>query len=333
MTTILRAAPSGAAPTAVRAAGPLAVALALAIVYVVWGSTYLAIKIGIETIPSLLLGAVRFTIAGVLLYAFAIRGGDRVGDRPTRAQWREAFVLGATMLVAGNGFLTLAEERLDSGVAALLVAMVPLWMAALDRLLFGARLLCMTVVGLAVGFVGVLVLVYPFSSSAGEGAIHTPSGLMVVASCAFWAYGSLRARKAAMPSRPLVSTGMQMIAAGGMFIVLSVLRGELRGFSWSQVSPASGGALAYLVVAGSLLAFSAYVWLLKNAPAPVVATYAYVNPVIAVGLGALVLGEVVGPRTIAGGLVILASVGLIVRARARVGSGRSVLRRLRQSAP
>ena len=332
MTTTHTRAPGGAPPAPARLSGPLAVALALATVYVVWGSTYLAIKVGIETIPGLLLAAIRFTIAGVVLYAIAVRRGDRVGDRPTRAQWREAFVLGAAMLVAGNGFVTVAEERLDSGIAALLVAMVPLWMAALDRLLFGAHLRRMAVVGLAIGFVGVTVLIDPFSS-AGDAGIHTPSALMIVAGSAAWAYGSLRARDAAMPSRPLVSTAMQMIAAGAMFVVLSVLRGELRGLTLDQVSGASAGALAYLTVAGSLVAFSAYVWLLKNAPAPVVATYAYVNPVIAVGLGALILGEVVGPRTIVAGLVILASVALIIRARARVGSGQGVLRRLRQSAP
>jgi drug/metabolite transporter (DMT)-like permease len=328
VTTTLTTPPSAGTPATPRVPAPLAVALALVTVYVVWGSTYLAIKVGIETIPGLLLAAVRFTVAGVVLYAVASRRGDRAGDRPTRAQWREAAILGVTMLVAGNGLVTIAEEQLDSGIAALLVAMVPLWMAVLDRAVFGQRLTRMAVVGLAIGFVGVTILVDPWGSS-----LHVPSALMIVAGSASWAYGSLRSRDAAMPRRPLVSTAMQMITAGGMFVVLSVLRGELAGFSWDQVSAASLGALVYLAVAGSLVAFSAYVWLLKNAPAPVVATYAYVNPVIAVGLGALILDEVVGPRTLVAGFVIVVAVALIIRARARAGSGLGVLRRIRQSAP
>ncbi|MBW3657478.1 MAG: EamA family transporter [Actinobacteria bacterium] len=333
MTTLLRSTPGGAGPVTARAPRPVALALALGTVYVVWGSTYLAIKVGIETIPSLLLAAVRFLVAGVALYAVATRVGDRVGDRPTRAHWREAFVLGAAMLLAGNGFVTVAEERLDSGIAALLVAMVPLWMAVLDRALFGARLSRLAVVGLALGFVGVAVLIDPFGGGQGPAGIHVPSALMILAGSASWAYGSLRARESVMPTRPLVSTAMQMIAAGSMFVVLSVLRGELRGFAWSEVSAASAGALLYLIVAGSLVAFSAYVWLIKNAPAPIVATYAYVNPVIAVGLGALVLDEAVGLRNVVAGAIIVAGVALIIRARARTGSGAAVLRRLRQSAP
>lgn len=328
MTTITgrRSTATPAVPSAPR---PVAIGLALLTVYLVWGSTYLAIKVAIDTLPPLLMAGSRFLPAGAVLYLVASRRGDRTGDRPTRAQWREALVLGALMLVGGNGLVTIAEERIDSGIAALLVAMVPLWMAILDRLVWRSSLSRLAVGGLVLGFIGVAILIDPWGAS-----IHVPSALMVVAGTVSWAYGSLRSRQADMPSRPLVATAMQMLAAGGLFLVLGLLRGELNGFDPAAVSRASVGALVYLTTAGSLVAFSAYVWLLRNAPAPVVATYAYVNPVIAVGLGALILGEVVGPRTVVAGATIVVAVGLIIRARARVTpSGRGVLRRLRQGTP
>jgi drug/metabolite transporter (DMT)-like permease len=317
------------APTIPATPRPAAVALALATVYLVWGSTYLAIKVAIGTLPPLLMAGARFLPAGAVLYLLARRHGDRRGDRPTRAQWREALILGVLMLVGGNGMVTVAEERIDSGVAALLVAMVPLWMAVLDRVVWQQQLSRRAVVGLVLGFAGVAVLIDPWGAS-----LHLPSALMVLAGTVSWAYGSLRSRAADLPARPLVSTGMQMLAAGAVFVVLGVARGELAGFDPGAVSGASLAALAYLVTAGSLVAFSAYVWLLRNAPAPVVATYAYVNPVIAVGLGAMMLDEVVGPRTFVAGATIVVAVALIIRSRAReTPSGRGVLRRLRQGTP
>ena len=307
----------------------LLVGLALATVYVVWGSTYLAIKVAIETVPPFLMAGSRFLVAGVILYAVASRRGDRVGDRPTLAHWREAAILGGLMLVGGNGLVTIAEQRIDSGIAALLVAMVPLWMAILDRLVWKARLTRLAVGGLVLGFVGVTILIDPWGAS-----LHVPSALMVLAGTVSWAYGSLRSRTAHLPARPLVATAMEMLAAAALFLVLGAARGELAGFDLGAVSGRSLGALAYLATFGSILAFSAYVWLLRNAPAPVVATYAYVNPVIAVGLGALLLSEPVGARTVVAGATIVVAVALIIRARARATeSGRGVLRRLRQGTP
>lgn len=320
--------PRPTAPTG--AARPVAstaqIAVALAVVYVVWGSTYLGIKVAIATVPPFVMAGSRFLIGGVLLYAFAIRRGDRAGDRPTVAQWREAAVLGALMLVGGNGLVTIAEQRIDSGIAALLVAMVPLWMAILDRVIWKSPLRPLAIVGLVLGFVGVAILIDPWGAS-----IHVPSALMVLAGTVSWAYGSLRSRAAALPDRPLVSTAMQMLAASALFLVLGTLRGELRGFDLAEVSASSLSAVLYLATFGSVLAFSAYVWLLRNAPAPTVATYAYVNPVIAVGLGALLLDEAVGPRTLVAGGTIVVAVALIIRARATATSdGRGVLRRLRR---
>lgn len=284
----------------------------LATVYVVWGSTYLAIKVAIAGIPALLMAGARFLVAGVLLYAWAIRRGDRVGDRPTLRQWREAAVLGALMLVGGNGLVTVAEEHIDSGIAALLVGMVPLWMAVLDRALWGARLTRMAVVGLVIGFVGVAVLVDPTGAT-----VHVPSALLVAVGTVSWAYGSLRSRTADLPARPLVATAMEMLTAAALFLVLGAARGEIARLDLGAVTFDSAAAWGYLVVFGSVLAFSAYVWLLRNAPAPVVATYAYVNPVIAVLLGALLLHEAVTPRTLAAGATIVAAVALIVRSRRR----------------
>lgn len=308
------------APSAAR------IAVALGVVYVVWGSTYLGIKVAIQTVPPFLMAGSRFLIGGTLLYAYAIRRGDRRGDRPTAAQWREAAVLGTLMLVAGNGMVTLAEERIDSGIAALLVAMVPLWMAILDRLIWRTPLRPLAIVGLVLGFFGVLILVDPWGAS-----LHVPSAVMVIAGTVSWAYGSLRSREAALPARPLVAAAMQMLAGSAVFLVLGTLRGELDGFVLADVTRSSAGAVLYLATFGSVLAFSAYVWLLRNAPAPTVATYAYVNPVIAVVLGALLLDEVVGPRTLVAGATIVVAVALIIRARARASrSGVGVLWRLRR---
>jgi drug/metabolite transporter (DMT)-like permease len=281
---------------------------ALSTIYVVWGSTYLGIMVAIETLPPLLMSSARFLLAGAILYAFAVRRGDTAGDRPSRRQWAAAAVVGAALLLVGNGGVALSEERIDSGVAALLVATIPLWMAVLDRVLNGKRLALTGVLGLVVGLGGVALLVGP----TGAGGIDVLGGMMALSAAFAWAWGSLYARDASLPSRPLVGAGMQMLAGGMLLAVAGAATGELGEVDPGAVSARSLIAVAYLLVVGSVIAYSAYVWLLKNAPTGLVSTYAYVNPVVAVALGALFLAEPVTPRMLLAGLAIVAAVALIV---------------------
>jgi drug/metabolite transporter (DMT)-like permease len=282
--------------------------LALAIVYVVWGSTYLGIDLAVRTIPPFLMAAVRFLIAGGLLYAWAVRRGDR-SDKPSARQWLSAFLIAAPMLAVGNAAVGWAEQTIDTGTASLIIASVPLWMALLDRVFYGQRLARVVVTGLVVGFAGVGLLVAP----GGSGGFSRAAIVLVFSSLA-WAIGSLYSRTAPQPSRPLVSAGMQMLAGGAILAVVSGASGELSSFSVGAVSLESSLGLAYLVVFGSLIAFTSYMWLLRNAPTTLVGTYAYVNPFVAVLLGTVVLGEPLGWRTLVGGGIVIAAVALIVRA-------------------
>lgn len=284
---------------------PVTLIAALATVYVVWGSTYLGIKVALEGFPPMLLGATRFLIAGALLYAWTGRNPDAA--RPTRVQWGAATLAGTLMLVGGNGAVTWAEQRIDSGVAALLVASVPLWMALLARVWQGERLRRAAVLGLFLGFVGVGVLVRP----TGDGVSVLPS-MLVLAGALAWAAGSIYVRRAPMPVHALRGTSMQMLAGGGVFALIAIATGELGQFEPAAVTWRSASALGYLVVFGSILAFSAYTWLLRNTRPSVVSTYAYVNPFVAVLLGAVLLAEpVTSGMAVAAGLIIV-GVALIV---------------------
>jgi drug/metabolite transporter (DMT)-like permease len=286
---------------------PAAVVLALATIYVVWGSTYLAIRITDRTLPPLLMSSARFLVAGAALYGFAARGRAR----PTRREWGAAALTGAALLLFGNGGVAWAETRLDSGFAALIVAIVPLHVALLDRVLFGRRLSPAAISGLVIGFAGVALLVRP--GAGGDVRVAA----VLVGTTAAWAAGSLYARSAALPSSPLLSASMQMLAASGFLAAAGLATGEAADVHVSSFAPKALLAFAYLVVFGSLLAFSAYAWLLKNVRISVVATYAFVNPVVAVVLGTLFLGETVGWTTILAGAAIVLAVVLIVTATQR----------------
>jgi drug/metabolite transporter (DMT)-like permease len=286
---------------------PAAVALALGTVYLVWGSTYLAIRVTDRTLPPLLMSSVRFLIAGTALYAFAARGRAR----PTRREWIAAAIVGAALLLVGNGGVAWAETRLDSGFAALIVAIIPLYVALFDRVFFGRRLSPAAVLGLVIGFAGVALLVRP------GGGNSVGVALILVATTSAWAAGSLYARGAALPSSPLLSASMQMLAAGVFLGVAGLAGGEANDVHASSFSAKPLIAFAYLVLVGSLIAFSAYAWLLKNVRISVVATYAFVNPVVAVALGTLFLGETIGWPTIVAGASIVTAVVLIVTAKQR----------------
>src|SRR2546421_8643886 len=283
-----------------------AVGLALATVYLVWGSTYLAIRVTDRTLPPLLMPSARFLVAGVDLDAFASRGRAR----PTAREWRAAAIAGAALLLVGNGGVAWAETRLDSGFAALIVAIIPLWVALMDRVFFGRRLSPLALVGLVVGFAGVALLVRP------GGGGDLVAMLALVVTTAAWAGGSLYARGAALPESPLLSASMQMLSAG---VFLSVAGLATGGASWVHAASFAAKpvlAFLYLVLVGSLVAFSAYAWLLKNVRISIVSTYAFVNPVVAVALGTLFLSEPIRWTTITAGAAIVVAVVLIVTARA-----------------
>jgi len=300
-----------------RAARPAArIWLALGTVYILWGSTYLGIKYAIDTIPPFLMGSLRFLAAGGVLYLLAIRNGDRRADPVGARQWLAALLIGGALLVGGNGGVILAEQYAPTGVVALLVATAPLWMAIIDRVVFGRRLPALVIVGLLIGFGGVAFLI----GSPGSGHINLFGAALALAAPLCWASGSVFTRHVKLPIRPLVAASMEMLWAGLLFGIFSLVTGELGRVHWQHISTTSIVALLYLIVFGSLVGFSAYVWLLRSAPLSLVSTYAYVNPVVAVILGAAFIGEAINARlVIAGGIIILA-VALIVVARNRAAS-------------
>lgn len=283
---------------------------ALWIVYIVWGSTYLAIRVTVETMPPLLSAGVRFMVAGAITLVFLRlkrgRGSVKVGRKGLIA----AAIVGSALLLGGNGMVSIAEQYVPSGLTALIIASVPLWVVLL-RKVFGEDVPRGTLVGVVAGFAGVAILVSPGNGESGGYSVAML--LLVVVASISWAGGSFFSKKLPMPDDPFVSTMAQMLTGGALMIVAGVARGELSGLDPSSFSAASLWALAYLVVFGSLLAFTAYVWLLRNAPISKVATYAYVNPVVAIGLGWMILSEEVTPVILVGASIIVASVAAIVR--------------------
>jgi drug/metabolite transporter (DMT)-like permease len=244
------------------------------------------------------------------------RSGYRA-DRPTARHWLSAFLIAAPMLAVGNAAVAWAEQTLDTGTASLIIASVPLWMALLDRVFYAQRLARAIVLGLVIGFAGVGLVV----ASGGAGGAGSRAAFVLVFSSLAWAIGSLYSRRAPQPQRPLVSAAMQMLTGGLILTVVAAVSGELGRVHPSAISLESWLGLAYLVGVGSLLGYTAYMWLLRMAPTSLVGTYAYVNPVVAVLLGTLLLGESLTWRTLVGGGIIVASVALIVRAPNRSPRG------------
>jgi len=285
-------------------------AAALGLVYVVWGSTYLGVEVADRTLPPLLMLSVRFLLAGAILYAWAARRGGVAARRPGLREWRAAAIVAALLLVIQTGTVALAEKHVPTGLAALIVASVPLFMAMIDRAVFGIRIPLLAGAGILAGLAGVGLLVGGGSSSV------DPLWALILTGGAFvWAAGSAYARVAPLPGNTALSAGMQMLTASVMLAVLGVATGEAGRVHLSAVSPASLGSLAFLVSFGAVGVYTAYSWLLKNAPTPLLSTYAYVNPVIAVGLGWALAGEHLGARELVAGLVVLASIALILLAR------------------
>ena len=273
--------------------------------YVIWGSTYLAIAIAVQTLPPLFSAGLRFCVAGLALLAFT---AARRGVRLERGRLVAAATVGLLLIVGGNGFVVLAERTVPSGLTALIVASVPLWIVILRRAA-GDRIHLSTFIGVAVGFAGVAFLVVPRGST---GAVDTGGVLLLLVATISWATGTFLAPRLQMPRNSLLSTGVQQLAGGLVLLVGGAAMGELAHLEPATWSTSSLLAMGYLVVFGSLVGFTAYSWLLQHAPVSLVSTYAYVNPIVAVLLGALILAEPITPSIGIGAAIIVAAVAFIV---------------------
>jgi len=303
-----------AEPPATRSAGAIAWG-ALLVVWVVWGSTYLAIRVGVRTMPPFTLAAIRYVVAGLILLPIGWRSGtpeQRVSDRPGVRQWAAMALLGAMLPAMGNGVVSWAEVQLPSGIAALLVATVPLWMVVVDGAVQRRMPSPVRWIALAVGLVGVGVL-----SGGGGAGFPIAAAIAVLLAAMSWGTGSVLQGRLPVPARPLLLAAMEMLCGGLVCAVIALVRGEL-DFDVAAVSGESWWALGYLIGAGTLLAMTAYLFALSRLPASTVASYAFVNPVVALLLGALILDErLTGQQAVGAAIVVAAVAGLLTAAGPR----------------
>lgn len=295
--------------------------LAFGIIYFVWGATFFAIRVGVREVPPLLFCAMRFFAAGLLVYLWA---SAKKEQQPTPRQWLSAFLLAFLIFVVDYGFLFWAERRVPSGIAAVILATIPAFMALSEiAILRTQRLTARLSLALLAGIAGVAVLM---SHSIGLGKlgklggtpIDTAGAVGLIVGAISWSIASAMARKLPLPPSKVMSSGAQMLAGGIMLLVISAARGEWRGFDLRGISATAWIALVYLVFAGSIAGFTAYVWLLHHESPTKVGTYAYVNPVVAVIIGYFLGGEPLGTRTVLGGIFVLVSVVIITNSRAQV---------------
>jgi drug/metabolite transporter (DMT)-like permease len=287
---------------------------AMIAVYIVWGSTYLAIRFAVETMPPFLMAATRFLIAGGILFAWRRMAGDTL---PNRRHWKSAAIIGLFLLLGGNGSVVWAEQRVVSGIAALMVGASPLWMVLLDAFRPGGKHPgWQTWLGVLWGFSGIALLVGP-SEFSGSGAHLDLVGVGVLLLAAFlWSVGSLYSRTACLPDSPLMGTSMEMLTGGLGLLVFGTLTGDWGRLDLSGIQLSSVLGLLYLIFFGSLVGFAAYTWLLRAAPTPLVSTYAYVNPLVAIFIGNLLANEPLTPRILLAAAVIISSVVVINTSRA-----------------
>lgn len=296
------------------------VVAAFGVVYLVWGSTYLAILFAIETIPPFLMAGTRFLVAGLLLY-FAVR--SRTPEPLTIRNWLSAAVIGSLMLLGGNGLVCWAEQSVPSGLAALLIATVPLWMVMLNWLFYaGSKPTLLVVFGLILGLVGIFLLIGP--GAIGGEPVDFFGAVALMSACVFWSFGSLHSRRANLPRSTFLATSMEMITGGVVLLAVGLFTGEWQRLDVSAISFKSCAALGYLIVFGAILALTAYKWLLQVSTPARVSTYAYVNPVIAVLLGTSFAGEELTSRVIFAAAVIVTAVVIITSSSRRT---KSVIRR------
>ncbi len=288
---------------------------AFAALYIIWGSTYLGILLAIQSMPPLLMAGVRFFLAGVIMYGIALWQG---APKSSFAEWRTSLIVGACLLFFGNGGVTIAEQWVPSGLASLLVATVPIYIAILAWLTGSApRPRPLVMLGLAGGFVGVGILVGPaIASPPAGGSNHAGLGMLILLfGSLMWSIGSLYSRRAQNSSSPFLSSAQTMLCGGGLMIIAGLVHGEARNFHLGQVSAVSLGAFAYLVLIGAVVGYTSYIFLLRHCDPSKVATYAYVNPVVAVLLGAFFADETLSLRTAVAAAVIIGSVALVITAQ------------------
>ena len=285
---------------------------AFASIYLIWGSTYLAIRYAVQTIPPFLMGGLRFVVSGALLYIWARYRG---APRPSRIHWRNAIIAGGFLLLGGNGAVVWAEQFVPSGLTALLVSILPFWLVIIEwvrpprRRPHGAVLF-----GLVLGFIGIIVLVGP-ANLGGHGDIRPAGAVVLILGSLSWAIGSFYSRDAKLPESGLMTTGMEMLGGGTLLLIVGALTGELSQFDIHRISTASAAGLLYLVTFGSLLGFTSYIWLLDKVSPARLGTYAYVNPVVAVILGWLIAGERFSVRTVVAAVIVICAVALLTTAR------------------
>jgi drug/metabolite transporter (DMT)-like permease len=279
----------------------------------VWGSTYLFIRFAVAAMPPLLMAGVRMLLAGGAMLAWMLARGL---PPPRAREWGWGVALGALFFLCGNGSVVWSEQSVPSGLVALAVATVPLWVVLFQWLFrFGPAPVPMALFGIVLGFAGLVVLVRPGGSGAGGWNALT-TAVMLVGPMA-WAMGTLLARRVSQPASPFAAAALQMIGGGALLLATAGATGEFARFSWNSLTPLAVGSVLYLVVAGSVVAYSAYVWLLRHQPPATVATYAYVNPLVAVVLGWAFAGEQIGPRVLVSALFIVTAVAMITRTAGR----------------
>ncbi|MBN2394336.1 MAG: EamA family transporter [Anaerolineae bacterium] len=289
----------------------LAIWAAMLAIYIAWGSTYLAIRFAVETMPPFLMASARFLIAGTTMFIWRRLRGD---STPRKVEWRSAAVIGLCLLLVGNGGVVWAEQRVVSSVAALLIASTPLWMALLDALRPGGQKPSpQTVLGIVIGFCGIVLLINPAQVAGDKNGVDLLGAVVLLGAALSWSAGSLYSRKATLPASPLLGTSMEMLVGGTALLLLSFFTGELGRLEVASISHASLLGLGYLIVIGSWIGFSAYTWLLRVAPTPVVSTYAYVNPMVAVVLGYFIADEPLTARSILATTIIVSAVILTTR--------------------
>jgi len=285
---------------------------AFASIYLVWGSTYLAIRYAVQTIPPFLMGGLRFVVSGALLYAWA---RSRGAERPTRIHWRNAVIAGGFLLLGGNGAVVWAEQFVPSGLTALLVSILPFWLVIIEWVRPPhARPSAAIVIGLILGFVGIVVLVGP-AGLGGHGDVRPVGAVVLILGSLSWAIGSFYSRDAELPQSGLLTTGMEMLGGGALLLIVGALTGELSRFDVHRISGASAVGLIYLVTFGSLLGFTSYIWLLDKVSPARLGTYAYVNPLVAVVLGWAIAGERLSLRTGVAAAIVICAVALLTTAR------------------
>jgi drug/metabolite transporter (DMT)-like permease len=293
-----------------------ALLLAFATIYLIWGSTYLGIRVAVETMPPFLMAGARFIAAGGMLLIFLRLRGAKW---PNRRQWRINAVIGSFLLLGGNGLVVWAEQKIPSGITALLIGVSPLFFVLVEWVWPGGKRPTATTSGaLLLGFAGVAWLAAPWEST-GSGALYLPGVMAILIAAALWATGSIYSRHAKHGLDPLLASALQMIGGGGALMIVAALHGDFVGFSLAAIASRSWFALAYLIAIGSLVGFSTFVWLMKHSSPARVSTYAYVNPVVAVFLGWLLLHEPIGPRTIVASAIIVAAVAIITTQKAKAG--------------